>query len=283
MARTINEIYDEMLLEKSKYSSLNNLSNTSSTSIWRSIMYVVAVIIALHEQLLDAWKTEMTTYAESLAVGTKEWYAQQLLLYQDGYNLEYNNRTGKLEYPIIDESARILVAGICINEGNVAVLKTAKDNGSGSLTGLTETEHQSVIEYIDDFKFAGTYTRLYSYNGDDLKLSLDVKVNTSKININGQSVLNSEVYPIEEAITNFLTNSAKENFDSTFRLINLIDAIQQVDGVTNLNITLAQAKPDTEVNYVDILLTQFKTYTSLAGYLKIDSTHSLRDNITYIL
>ena len=281
MARKTQEIYQTILDEKAKYSSLNGLTNTASTAIWKTIFYVVAVVIASYEQLQDVFKNELLSSADNLQVGTRIWYAQQMLNYQEGYNLIYNRSNGRLEYPIVDDSSKIIVGATCINESDTVVLKVCKSSGS-TLTNLDSTQISSVNYYINDFKFAGTNTRLISLPGDYLKLKIKVKVNQTKINIQGQSLLDITKYPIEDAINTFLYEFGTENFDNEFKIVDFIDSIQSVDGVNNVVITEAEAKPASELIYINILSNEFETYQPNAGYLQIDPSQQLRTNIIYL-
>ena len=283
MARNISTIYQQMLDEKAKYSSLNDLDNTSNVAIWKTVMYVIAVVIAAFEQLQDVFKSELITLAETLPVGTRQWYAQKMLEYQEGYPLTYNRDSGKIEYSAVDESAMIIKVASCVSESDTVVIKVAKDDGNEGLTALTPTQITSVRAYINDFKFAGSIAKLISAPGDTLKLTANIKIDAVKINTLGQSTLDNTKYPVEEAIVNYLKTFSIEDFNSEFLLIKLTDAIQQVDGVKNVNISLAQAKASTFVNYTDILLTEFKTYNTESGYLVVDPTHLLSDNLTYTI
>jgi hypothetical protein len=42
MARSIEEIYNEMLAEKANHSQLDSLTSTSQAAVWRGLFWVVA-------------------------------------------------------------------------------------------------------------------------------------------------------------------------------------------------------------------------------------------------
>lgn len=283
MARTISEIYQEMLDEKSKYSSLNNLNSTSQTAIWRSIFYVIAVVIASLEQLQDVFKTEITTLAKSLPVGTTKWYAQKALEYQEGYSLTYNRSTGAIEYSVIDTSAQIVKVASSVNENDTVVIKVAKyTDDELSLTALTQSQLTALSSYINDIKFAGTLTKVISLPGDLMRLNISVLIDKTKINNLGQSVTDTNKYPVEDVINQYLLDFSITDFNAEFALINLIDVIQKTDGVKNVNITSAKAKPYNATSFLDIFDTEFNTYQSNAGYIVIDPDYTLRNNIIYV-
>jgi len=283
MARTVTQIYNEILTEKSKYSSLAGLTNTSATAIWRTFFYAIAVVIATSEQLRDVFQTNLLAIAETLPTGTNKWYAQELLKYQEGYTTSFNRTTGKVEYAVEDENARILIAATAETEGPNLVLKCIKSDGNGGGKELSAMEYESVYRYIQDFKFAGPVVLLVSDPGDILRLEMNVEVDATIINSIGQSMTNSSVYPVEDVIQEFLISYQNSNFDSTFVLIKLIDAIQEVSGVKNVVVTTAQAKKHSGQVFTDILANNLQKYNTWSGWLKIDSTYTLRDNITYIV
>lgn len=281
MARTVTTIYNEMLAEKAKYQSLNDLTNTKSTAIWSSIMYCVAVVIASFEQIMDVFSSELLAQAKKLPVGTTQWYAEKALEYQEGYTLAYNRTNGGLEYAIEDANTKIVKVSSCIVESGNIVIKVAKDNGTGGLINLTTQQVSSVLEYFQKIKVVGPLLKVLSLEPDQMRLSMKVKLDMSKINNLGQLVTDDTVYPIEDAINSYISSFSLTTFNSDMELIKLIDAIQKVDGVVNVKVTEAKAKAINDVLFTDILLDDFNVYKSNAGYLKIDPTYTLRDHIIY--
>lgn len=282
MARTIETVYQSMIDEKAKYSSLVSLDSTSTVAIWKTIFYIMAVVIASFEQLQDVFYTNVKLEAAKLPTGVNAWYAQTLLKYQEGYNVSYNKETGRVEYLVEDTTAQILRVATCENEGVNIVLKTAKDDGAGGLEKLTSIEIDSVRQYIDEFKFAGPQIVLVSSDPDVLRLAMNVKLDKTIINNLGQSIKDITVYPIEDAINNFLMTFQNINYNSTIEIIDLVDAIQAVDGVKNVKITLAQARDYTTVLFTDILAEELETYKSYSGWFAVDPTYTLNDHITYL-
>jgi len=282
MARTVAEIHNEMLAEKAKYESLDSLDNNTSVSIWISIMYVVAIVIASLEQLQDVFKSELQELSETLPIGTTNWYAQKALDYQEGYSLTYNRENGGFEYDIIDDVSKINKVSSCVVESGNIIIKVAKDNGIGGLINLTLQEVNSVQSYFDTVKIVGPVLKVQSQEPDIMRLSLKIKVDESKINNLGQSVTDDTVYPVEEAINLYISSFSLTTFNSELLMISLIDEIQKVDGVINIKVNSAEAKAASSILFTDILDSDFNTYSSFAGYLVIDDAYTLRDNIEYL-
>ena len=283
MSRSVSEIYNSILEEKAKYQSLESLNSTSNAAIWRSIYYVTAVAIATAEQLRDVFQTEMLETAATLPTGIPNWYAAQTLLYQEGYALTYDRETGKVGYETLDEEAQIVEVATCESENTNVVIKVAKSDGTDGLEELTSTELISVTNYVNQIKFAGTVTTVLSLPADLLKLEANISIDPTIINSLGQSVADTSIYPVEDAINDFIKSYGLLNFDSTFKLVELTDAIQQTSGVSNVAITTAEAKASGGTTYLDIFATELNTYKAASGYLAIDSAFPLIDGLTYII
>lgn len=283
MARTVTEIFNEMIAEKAKYSSLDDLSSTKASAVWRSIMYIAAVSINVHEQLMDVYKTELVTLGESLPNGTLPWYANKLLEFQQGYSLIYNRNNGNIEYSTIDEDAKIIKVATAENEADTVILKCAKFDDDEKLIPLTENERLAAFNYMRDVKFAGTLINILSYNGDELKLYANVKIDPKKITSSGALLKNPNVFPVEDAINSYLNTFYAKNFNSELSLTSLTEYVKSIDGVKDFVITEAYAKPFSSTAYTDVLLTQFYTYKSDAGYLNISDSFPLSTTLTYVI
>lgn len=282
MARTVTVIYNEMLAEKAKYQSLDGLTNTTSTAIWSSVMYACAVVIATFEQLQDVFKSELLEQASKLPIGTANWYAQKALDYQEGYSLVYNRSNGGFEYQTFDETSKINKVSSCVNEGGNIVIKVAKNNGSGSLTNLTEPQITQVYNYFQTIKVVGPLLKVLSLSPDLMRLNIRVKVDNTKINSLGQSVTSLTTYPVEDAINLHIGSFSLQTFGTELTLLSIIDAIQNVDGVLNVKVNECKAKGASDVAFTNVLANDMNTYYSIAGYLEIDPSYTLRNNIIYV-
>lgn len=282
MADSVNKIYNDIVAEKAKYSSLDTLDSTSETALWKSIFQSVASEISVQQQLMDLYQSGLVSESSNLPTGTIKWYATKLLEYQEGYNLIFDKISNKVIYSTIDDSAKILKVATAEEEGQVIVLKTAKSDGGDGLAPLTAEELISVNKYINDFKFAGPTITLISTTPDVLALGMNVKVNKMLINNLGQSVSNTSLYPVEDIINSYLKSFQNELYNSEFKLISLIDAIQSVPGVLNVKITTANAHPNSSPTIVNILETDLETYKSNSGWFTIDPAYTLRNHIIYL-
>lgn len=285
-ARSTQDIFNHMVSEKNKYPSLAPLTNNRDTSVWRNIFMVVAKVINATETSLEAKINDLINVGNSLPVGTNKWYADQFKKFQLGYEMVYDTSIGRWTYTTLDESARIIKSCSVTAEGRQLLIKTAKMNQQGDgLEGLDNNEKAAFLSFVSKIILVGTGIQSrVTADGDLLRLGLNVKVNPNMINQYGQLVSNTSVYPVEDAVKKCLLDHGIENFDSVFSLNMLVDAIQAIDGVQTVNVTMAIAQPQVAgYQSTDIKATALGEYTSFAGYLVIEDSGSyqLRNNINY--
>ena len=106
MARTIDEIQQEILDEVAAQPDLNGLTSNSATSIYRLWTRITAIVIFTLETLWDLFKVEIEEIANKAISGTPEWYVDQAFLFQYGDTLDVIN--GKPAYAIIDETKYVV-------------------------------------------------------------------------------------------------------------------------------------------------------------------------------
>lgn len=285
-ARSIKDIFDEMVAEKEKYPSLAPLTNNRDTSVWRNIFMVVAKTINATETSLEAKVNDLTEVGKSRPVGTNKWYADEFKKFQLGYDLVYDTSLGRWAYRTLDESAQIIKSCSVTAEGRQLLIKTAKMNSDGdALVGLDNDEKTAFLAFVSKVILVGTGVQSrVTADGDLLRLTINIKVNPNIINSSGQSVSNTSEYPCEDAIKKCLLDHGLENFDSVFSLNMIENALLALDGVQTVNITAATATPQA-AGYAttDIKANALGEYTSFAGYLVIEDSvdYSLRSNLNY--
>ncbi len=281
MARTIDEIYDEIVAEKESLSSLNglqpatdnavnllsNLSNTSSVAIWRLLAYIVAVAIWSHEKLWDVFKSEVDAIVDAGIPGTAKWYQQQCLLYQNGDTMEYANY--KYSYPSIDESLQIVKRASAQELGGNVLLKVAKEV-DGVPERLSASEISGFTSYINKIKFAGTFCTIISSDADLLSVSMNVYYDPSIINSSGELIKDTSIKPVEDALETYI---ASLPWNGVIKISAIMDAVQGVAGVDDIVIDTVQAKASAATNWIEVE----KDYTTVSGYVTISNY-----NITYV-
>ena len=284
MARTINEIYDEIITEKETQSVLNgltpapddaqtllaDLTTTSKVAIWRLWYYTLAVAINIHENAWDLFKAEVEDRALEIITGTTRWYRDQSLLFQNGDALTYDAASGKYIYDPITPANQIIKRCAVIDTGAQVRIKIAKLDGSGKPIPLTAGEVTAYEGYLGQIKFAGTSTTVTSADADDLKLDLFIQYDPQVLDSNGADLNDPAVFPVDDAITAYIENIP---FNGILNLTALNDSIQAAEGVLDSVINSAEAKfgllPYSAIN---------TNYVPDAGHLELDQVNS---TITY--
>lgn len=287
MARTIAEIYDRMLFEKQTMSTLNalqpnvstfqnllnDLTSASQVAVWRTMYFVLAVAIWLHELKFDEHKEWVENRAEELRVGTTLWYYNKALEFQYGDALVLID--GEYKYASVNTATKIVK--LCsVNEINGQLfMKIAKLNASNVPVQLTTLELDAFKAYMQKIKFAGTIINSVSRPADLLQIAYRVYIDPLIINSNGELISNPSIKPIENAIVNYCKNLP---FNGIFSVTELTDQLQSVPGVLNPVFENASAQYGTNP-FISI----GDYYNPNAGYLVIDPAMPLTATINYII
>lgn len=277
MARDLKAIYDAIATEKNAQAELNGLQPAIDTSqslltdittgskvaIWRLWAWITAVAIWAHEKQWDVFKASVDAVAASAVPGTPKWYRDQALKFQYGYQLQWLDNT--FSYDTIDEAAKIIKRAAVIEAGGQVRVKVAKLSGSNPVP-LSSAELTAFTAYMKQIRFAGTNLAATSGNADLLKIGYTVYYDP----LIAEATVKSAV---EAAINSHISNL---EFNGKLILTKLTDAIQEVTGVINPVLTLAQAKFGGNP-YASIV----NEYQSDAGYITIDPAFPLSTQITY--
>lgn len=240
MARTIEEICNEILAEKANHSELSGLDSTSDTAIYKLWAYITAVCIWTLEKIYDAHKAEINA-----AIATKKphglmWYREKALQFQYGVDLlpnsEVYNNAGLNESQInllrivkyaavteVDGKLRIKVAKIVAND----------------LTQLAPGELAAFTNYISRIKDAGVRIKPESLPADALQLGLDIWYNPLVLKSDGTRIDGGNSKPVEDAVKAFLKQLP---FNGEYSNTRLVDYLQTVDGVVLPVINYALAR-----------------------------------------
>ncbi|MEI2758961.1 MAG: hypothetical protein V9G42_05940 [Bacteroidia bacterium] len=286
MARTVSEIYQQLVSEKNTQPHINSLTpviddeqtllsdltTPSKVAVWRLIFYIVAVALWIHETLWDLMKKQLEDIAAYSRPGTALWYQQEAFKFQFGDSLVWNPTTLKYEYAVIDATKQIIKRCAVVEGGGFVRIKVAK-LVSGVLTPLTSAELAAFDAYINDIKFAGTDTICSSFLPDLLKLAYKIYYNPLVLAADGSQLSNPAVFPVEDAINNFISNLP---FNGVFELSELVDAIQAASGVEDVIQISAEAKYGL-LAYNAIV----ERYLPNAGYLIVDPLFPLNTQLTY--
>lgn len=262
MARSREDIANEMFAEKECYSVLNKLGSSAS-AIWRLLIYIVSVAIESLDIVFDRLRQELTEMIANKKVGSLRWYAYIAKQFQYGYNLapdtdEYDN-TG-LAAAEIDKS-KIVAYSAVGKRGNILLMKIAKLSGD-NLVPLYADELAAFKEYIERVQCAGDNIDFINLEADKLKLKLQIYYNPLILNKDGERLDGQSITPVADAIRQYLK---KLPFNGELVRAFLVDAMQAVEGVVIPHIDdIYYQYGGIGWEFIDV------KYQPLSGYFTID-------------
>ncbi len=310
MARTLEQIYNDMTLTKESNPELDALlpnpdnyddlftidnfrllANTiltglsvSKVAVWRLFLYVPSVAIWTMENLIDIFQTEVEATIKDNQYGQLRWYPTVAKQFQLGDQLVWDGT--KYIYETEDTTKQIVTQSAATESGGLITLKVAK-GVLPAIVPLSSSELQSFIFYIkgsnsstanDAIVPAGTNIEIVSAINDDLKFASDLFYDPLVLSADGSLVSDPGTNPVEDAINDFINTLP---FDSVFRVISLVDAVQAVTGVNNFVVLNCDAKSNADVSYTDVLAESGQQYTTFSGYLRMATNYGLDEYYDY--
>ena len=279
MARELAVIEAEIKasrLAKPELAELDAPEAVSDYSLWEK---VIAYCIWVFENLLDTFRAEVRAEITANKTSTIEWWKSKISEFQ--YNPE-NPQVLTIEdfvvkYPVVDPSLCIItrrsVSEVEKNNRRIISVKVAKGNAE-DLSPLNDSELAALVDYTHALRPAGISMEIVSLYADRLYLEADIYYK-------GQYVKDAVKANVITAINTYLI--ALE-FNGTVRLLGVVDAIQQVEGVSDVVVKIAkgreQATPITSGNVVAF----DRLYATSAGYITPEDTagYTLQDTLNMI-
>lgn len=284
MARSIKQIKksmtdqfmaDPVLREKYGLSANDTFDGSFSAVSLESILFgIMAAAIYTLEAIFDAFRREVDTKIAGSVVASIPWYHKICLEYQHGDNLVLNEATSEYVYESIDDSKKLVKFAACRDRGGGVYILVAQMGADGYPEALSNDVLTAFRNYINRRKPAGVITDVYSYNPDDISLSIRVQYDPIVMNSNGSLITRPSVFPVEDAINNYLASIV---YGGTFNRNKLIDAVQSAEGVQDLVLGEVAAKVSNAQSYSAV---GGNNYTSIGGSFK---SANLRNTISYVL
>lgn len=260
MARSTQDIFDSLLQEKQQMKVLDVLSSTSSTSIWRLLLYVVAFCMHTLEVLWDQYKFEVDAEIDAMLPHRAKWYRDKVLLFMKDTTLVPD--TDKYDTSAMSEddiTAARVVKHAAVTEAKDSsrlTIKVAGEN-SGKRAPIGAAEQTQLQAYIQEIKDAGVLFDLVNIAPDYFKCELDIFYNAMKDPTTVQ-------YDCEQAIRNYIENLP---FNGEFSNMAMIDMLQQVDGVRIVELKNAESASSLDETYAPI----DAFVVPVAGYMEAKS------------
>lgn len=284
MARTIRQIKgamteqfmsDSTIIERYGFEAGSTFDSVFSAvsleSIWFSI---VAAAIYVLETLFDAFKEDVDAKIAEAVVASIPWYHKISLEFQYGDSLVFDEKTQGFVYPIIDESKQIVKFAACRDLGGQVYVLASKDNGSGSPAALSADELSAFDAYLRQRKPAGVLLQTASFSPDQVRVNVTVQYNPQILLPDGQLIAEPGVYPVEDAINNYLRGIV---YGGSLNKTKLVDAIQGAAGVVDVVLGEVSVKTASESDYTPVA---GNNYPSVGGSFV---SNNLRSSISYVL
>lgn len=251
---SMNKLFGLTSADRSKeFSSL-----FATNGVIATIIYVVAVVINLRNQLFEKWKEEIKSLYESSRYGTWSWWIETAKRWQVGYDTKVID--GEVGYEKIDEEAQIIKAAMVRQSGrSIAVYVAKQDNEE--LVALTEEEKESFQKYLNNVKPLGVYVIAVSKEADEIRIDAEVVYN-------GELTREAIDKAVVEKLNGYFTNLA---FGATIYKAQIIEEIMSIEGVVDMALTVKVISERVERELE-------RSLTLSAGYGKV-----IESNIAYVV
>lgn len=250
----------------------------SLVSFENIVFDIVAFVIYVLELLFQQHKKEVTDQLYNQKSGRLPWYRFMALQFQYGFDL----LTDSDEFDNTDKTAEEIEASkiikyAAVNEGEnegLIIVKIAGETDS-KLAPIANDAQESVEDYFNEIKYAGSRVRVINYLPDLLSLTIQIQRNVLVLDGNGLSKIDG-TKPVEEALQEFMKELP---FDGELRLQDLVDKLQLVEGVEIATVVEASS------SWIDANTQAYGIATVInvkripeSGYFEIPNF----DNITYV-
>lgn len=237
MARTIQQIQQEIFDRITADENLVELTSTSKTAIYRLFVFVVAFSIWVLENLFDTHKKEVDDIIEAKMPHRPNWYRTKALAFQYGYDL----LTARNEFDLVEdtdkfdntgytaeqiEASKIIKYSAVTQNAGQLLIKIAAET-DGVLSPITVPQKASFDAYVQEIADCGVKYLVVNHLPDRLILGMQIYRNPLVLNEFGMDIRTAK-YPVEDAIKAYMKQLP---FNGELVLAHLVDKLQQVEGV----------------------------------------------------
>ncbi len=279
MARTLEQIQNEIIQVKESEPALAGLSSTSKTAIWRLWIFVMAFAIYTLELIFDNHKEELSGKIRSQKTHKAPWVRGMLLNFQYGFDLigetDLFDNQGYTQDQI-EASKIIKYAAVTESVDEKRLICKIATESNGELSPLSDTQIDAVKGWLKQVKAAGIPYTVINYLPDLLQLHIRIFRDPLVLDAGGVHRVTGKK-PVEEALKDFMRELP---FDGELRLQDLANKLEQTDGVHLVEIDSAQSA------WIDATTNNYGAFTLIdvrrvpvSGYFKIQNF----DNITYVV
>lgn len=243
----------------------------SVVSIENILFYIVAACSHVLEVLFDQFKTDVDDKISRAVVASVPWYYKIAKEFQYGDALVFNEATQQYSYPKEDEKKR-LVKYVAVRDRGSSVEILASGETGGQPTVLSDDVLTAFKQYLNRVKIAGVILSVRSLPADSISITATIRIDPLVIDRTGTRIEDGS-FVVENAVNAYLRNII---YGGTFNKTKLVDAIQNVEGV--LDVELHACKYSTDgMTYNDI---NGNNYTAVSGSF---SPVNLRNALVYVV
>lgn len=284
MARTVNQIKKSMTDEfmnssviRRKYglSEDDTFENVFSAVSFESILFgIVASAAYVIESLFDIFKQDVDKKIATAVLSTVPWYHKIALQYQHGDPLVLDSDTMQYGYETVSPDKQVVKFAACRDKGGYVYILAAGADADGRPERLPDSILMPFKQYMNDLKPAGVPIDVYSSDPDSIRISMSVQYDSLVMNEDGSLIEDPSVFPVEEAVTNYLYGI---EYGGVFNKTKLVDAVQNAVGVQDIALHYVEVKKAAADNYEGVNGNNFESF---GGSFTPDM---LRETVHYVL
>ena len=247
-------------------------SRFSSVSIENILFFIVAACCHVLEVVFDQFRKDVEGRIATAVVASVPWYHRMALAFQYGDGLVLNERTQQYEYASIDEGKQVVKYAAVRDRGSsVQILVSGDENGCPK--ALSNDVLTVFKQYMNRVKVAGVVLNISSRESDELRVNATVYIDPLVLNTQGEKLADGSM-PVETAIEEHLKRIA---YGGTFNKTKLVDALQEVEGVVDVELGVCEYEDVETGNWTAI---SSNNYTGDSGsYI----AKGLSERLTYVV
>lgn len=241
MARSINEIKktmtDAFMADadiREKYGLPADATfdeSFSSVSLENILFYIVAACCHVLEVFFDTHKSEVDAKISRAVVASVPWYHKLALQFQYGDSLVFDDTTQQFVYAAQDTKKQV-VKYVAVRDRGTSIQMLVAGEKDSRPEPLSDDVLTAFKNYMNRVKVAGVVLAIRSLPSDTVSISATIYVDPLSIDRNGTRISDGSK-PVETAIENYLKGIL---YGGTFNKTRLVDAIQGVEGVTDVEL-----------------------------------------------
>ncbi len=282
MARTIAEIKktmtdafmaDATVREKYGLKEGDTFGGSFSTvSVENILFYIVAACCRVTETLFDALRGEVDEKISRAVVASVPWYYKMAMAFQYGDALVFDEATQQYGYAETDVSRQV-VRYAAVRDRGTSVQILVSGDSDGSPEPLGNDVMTAFREYMDRVKVAGVVLNILSLPPDNIRIEAKITIDPLVLLSDGSRIADGGK-PVVAAVEGYLRNIV---YGGTFNKTKLVDAVQSVEGVTDIELGGCSYKPDGDTGFTVI---KGNNYTAGGGsFIAVD----LEETLSYVV